>query len=113
MKLTAAIGLPQVSAPKTLRHLFATALQEANVDPMIRSQLMGHAAAGDARGKGPLGMTGVYTHASPATIRRQLEDALRLRPALGVLRRWLERRLKAKEPRSDAERPSEAGEQAA
>jgi integrase len=90
MKLTAAIGMPHVTAPKTLRHLFATALMEGNVDPMIRSQLMGHVASGDARSKGPLGMTGVYTHASPATIRRQMEAALGNRPAVAALRRWLE-----------------------
>jgi integrase len=40
MKLTKAIGLPHVTAPKTLRHLFATRLQEANVDPLIRNELM-------------------------------------------------------------------------
>jgi hypothetical protein len=29
-----------------LRHLFATALQEANVDPLVRNLLLGHAPAG-------------------------------------------------------------------
>lgn len=92
MKRTTAIGLAPVTAPKTLRHLFATALQEANVDPLIRNQLMGHLPFHDAKGKGPLGMTGVYTHASPATVRRQLQGAQENRPAMAVLRAWLEAR---------------------
>jgi integrase len=92
MKLTKEIGLPHVTAPKTLRHMFATALQAVNVDPLIRNELMGHVAAGEA--KGPLGMTAVYSHASPTTIRHQLEEALRGRPGLEVIRRWLEVRRK-------------------
>src|SRR5687767_6855191 len=60
--------------------------------PLIRNELMGHLPAGEARGKGPLGMTGVYTHASPATVRCQLEGALVERAAMEVLRRWLEAR---------------------
>jgi len=92
MKLTCSIGLPQLTAPKTLRHLFATNLQEVNIDPLIRNQLMGHVAAGEGRSSGPLGMTGIYSHASPATIRRQMTEAMQGRPAMDVLRRWLERR---------------------
>ena len=49
MRLTRAVGLPGCTAPKVLRHLFATALQEGRVDPLIRNELMGHVAAGDAR----------------------------------------------------------------
>ncbi len=92
MKLTGAIGLPQVTAPKTLRHLFATRLQESNVDPLIRNQLMGHTPAGDAKGRGPLGMTAVYSHAGPETIRQQLEAATLRRPALQVIGKWLKAR---------------------
>lgn len=92
MKLTRAIGLPHVTAPKTLRHLFATRLQECNVDPLIRNQLMGHAAIGDARARGPLGMTGVYSHAGPETVRRQLAEATVCRPAIEVIRTWLDAR---------------------
>jgi integrase len=92
MKLTRAIGLPQVTAPKSLRHLFATRLQEANVDPLIRNQLMGHVPGGDAKGRGPLGMTAVYSHAGPETVRRQLESAVSGGPAVHVLREWLKGR---------------------
>jgi integrase len=86
MRITRRLGLPQLTATKTLRHQFATALQEANVDPLIRNQLMGHVPADDTRGKGPLGMTAVYSHASPATIHRQLIEALGGRPAVEFLR---------------------------
>jgi hypothetical protein len=40
--LTSRIALGHVTAPKTLRHTFATILQDANVDPLIRNELMGH-----------------------------------------------------------------------
>jgi hypothetical protein len=59
-----------------LRHTFATILQDANVDPLIRNELMGHVPAiSPAPGAG-LGMTAVYTHTRPETKRRQLENAL-------------------------------------
>ncbi len=95
MRLTKRVGLPDVTAPKTLRHMFATLLQDANVDPLIRNQLMGHAASGTGTAGGGLGMTGVYTHTRPETLRRQLEDALRNRPAVRVARRWLASRVRA------------------
>src|SRR5262249_17944063 len=47
LRLTTAIGLPACTAPKMLRHLFATALQEGRVDPLIRNELMGHVAVGE------------------------------------------------------------------
>jgi hypothetical protein len=71
------------------RHLFATALQEGNVDPLIRNELMGHVAAGDRTAGHGLAMTAVYTHTRPATRRKQLELALESRPALAVARAWL------------------------
>jgi integrase len=89
MRLTRQIGLPEVTAPKTLRHMFATCLQDANVDPLIRSQLMGHTPAGVGSLKDGLGMTGVYTHTRPQTLRRQLEEALREHPAADAARQWL------------------------
>jgi len=93
MRLTQSIGLPQLTAPKTLRHLFATALQDTNVDPLIRNELMGHVSADGSRGSGGgLAMTGVYTHSRPETVRRQLEAALRDRPAAAFAREWLARR---------------------
>jgi integrase len=89
MRLTEAMGLPAVTAPKLLRHQFATCLQDANVDPLIRNELMGH-TPGSAKSSG-LGMTAAYTHTRPETRREQLESALGRRPAIQVARRWLER----------------------
>jgi hypothetical protein len=89
MKVTAKIGLSCVTMPKVLRHLFATSLQDGNVDPLIRNQLMGHtfAVAG-----GGLGMTAVYTHSRPETVRRQLETALAVRPAVLEAAAWMQAR---------------------
>lgn len=84
MRLTHVASDPGVSAPKTLRHGFATRLQDANVDPLIRNRLMGHAPANG----GGLGMTATYTHCRPQTVRRQLESALRDHPALVASARW-------------------------
>jgi hypothetical protein len=58
------IELPECTAPKSLRRLFATALQEGRVDPAIRNELMGHAAAGERRAGHGLGMDGGL-HACP------------------------------------------------
>jgi hypothetical protein len=89
--LTGHIGLAHITAPKTLRHTFATILQDANVDPLIRNELMGH-APGLASGAGAgLGMTAVYTHTRPETKRRQLENALANRPAVAAAQAWLQR----------------------
>lgn len=92
MRLTREIGLPSCTAPKLLRHQFATALQEGRVDPLIRNQLMGHAAAGERNAGYGLGMTAVYTHSRPEISRQQLEDALANRPAVAVAKAWLARR---------------------
>jgi site-specific recombinase XerD len=81
MRAARAAGLAGQTAPKMLRHQFATALQEGRVDPLVRNLLMGHAAAG-ARSPGHgLGMTAVYTHTRPETVRDQLLAALADRPA--------------------------------
>lgn len=83
------IGRADQTAPKVLRHQFATALQEGRVDPRVRNLPMGHAAAeGRSAGHG-LGMTAVYTHSRPETVRGQLEQALRARPVMDVVRAWL------------------------
>lgn len=37
MRVMSAIGRPEITAPKTLRHTFATTLQDANVDPLVRN----------------------------------------------------------------------------
>jgi integrase len=86
LRVTRAIGLPGATAPKLLRHQFATALQEGRVDPLVRNELMGHSAAST---KGGLGMTAVYTHTRPETRREQLESALRARPGVEAAGRWL------------------------
>jgi len=89
MRLTHRIGVPETTAPKLLRHLFATGLQDANVDPLVRNELMGH-SPGSNRGNGTgLGMTAHYTHTRPETRRKQLESALASRPAVEVARAWL------------------------
>jgi integrase len=84
MQITRSIGAPDITAPKTMRHTFATSLQDANVDPLVRNELMGHAPAYLGMYGGGLGMTAVYTHTRPETKRRQLEAALAERPAIAV-----------------------------
>jgi integrase len=89
MAVTRKIGLREATAPKLLRHLFATCLQDANVDPLIRNELIGHAPMASRRAGGSLGMTAVYTHTRPETRREQLEAALKRRPAMEAARAWL------------------------
>ena len=78
IRIATAIGLVGASCPKSWRHTFATLLQDANVDPLIRQLTMGHAPAGDPRGA--LAMTAVYTHTRPETQKREIERALELWP---------------------------------
>ena len=98
MQITTAINRPDITAPKTLRHTFATILQDANVDPLIRNELMGHAPASvgnltsHRNGSSPgLGMTAIYTHSRPETKRRQLELALEEHHCEMLIAEWLER----------------------
>ncbi len=82
------VGHPEATCPKSWRHSFATLLQDANVDPLIRQQTMGHKPT---NGNG-LGMTANYTHTRDETLREQIERALRrwpdsLRYAVERLRR--------------------------
>jgi integrase len=95
MHLTRGLNFESFTAPKSLRHLFATSLQDANVDPLIRNELMGHSAGGSRKAGSGLGMTAAYTHTRPETRQKQLEGALRTRPALAVAMRWLEKRTKS------------------
>ncbi len=81
MRLTQAIGMPTCTAPKVLRHWFATALQEGQVDPLIRNELMGHVAAGERTPGHGLAMTAVYTHTRPEVRRKQLAGAFAGRPS--------------------------------
>ena len=93
MKVTANMGRAEATCPKLLRHMFATSLQEANVDPLIRQELMGHSPG---RNNGGLGMTAVYTHTREATRRWQLEAAMaRRQAAMEAARRWLANRQEA------------------
>lgn len=76
IEVTRAIGQARATCPKSWRHSFATLLQDANVDPLIRQQTLGHRPT---TGSG-LGMTANYTHTRRETHREQVERALRLWP---------------------------------
>jgi hypothetical protein len=82
MRVTDRVGLSSVTMPTVLRHMFATALQDADVDPLIRNRLMGHAPATSREPSAGLRMTAVYSYCRPETFRRQLESSLAMRPAL-------------------------------
>lgn len=85
-----AAGLTTATCPKSWRHTFATLLQDANVDPLIRQVTLGHSSGRDAGSA--LGMTGVYTHTRPKTLKRQIEEALRQWPqSLALAAEWSER----------------------
>jgi integrase len=71
-------GLPDASCPKSWRHTFATLLQDANVDPLIRQHTLGHSPTFGP--ESALGMTSHYTHTRPETLRREIERAMRLWP---------------------------------
>lgn len=76
VRIMKAIGHPEATCPKSWRHSFATLLQDANVDPLIRQITLGHKPT-DSNG---LGMTGNYTHTRRETQRAQIEGALRRWP---------------------------------
>ncbi|WP_417384565.1 tyrosine-type recombinase/integrase [Gimesia sp.] len=88
IRLTKQIDLPQFTAPKSLRHLFATCLQDGNVDPLIRSELMGHSTSATNGASHGLGMTATYTHSRPETKRKQLANALLIRLAVQIAKTW-------------------------
>ncbi len=92
MRLTRTIEAAQSTAPKILRHLFATTLQDTNVDPLIRCELMGHAIGTSRNSAHGLGMTANYTHTQPETKRRQLNTALECRPSFAQAITWCEQR---------------------
>lgn len=82
-----AIGLSEATCPKSWRHSFATLLQDANVDPLIRQITLGHKPSSPSAGA--LGMTSVYTHTRPETLRREIERALRTWPlSLQLAQQW-------------------------
>jgi len=88
IRLAQRVKISDITTPKTMRHGFATLLQEANVDPMVRMTLMGHAPSYAVNRA--LGMTAWYTHTRPETIREQLLDALSGRPTTAVANEWLD-----------------------
>jgi len=89
IRIARSLNLAGHTAPKVFRHQFATALQEGRVDPLVRNLLMGHAAAGERTEGHGLGMTAIYTHTRPETIREQLVSALCSREALKAIRQRL------------------------
>lgn len=87
IRITKQIGLAEATCPKSWRHTFATLLQEANVDPLVRQITLGH-SPGFGRQQ-VLGMTAVYTHTRPETQRAQIVGTLQLWPeSLKLGDRW-------------------------
>jgi hypothetical protein len=76
IRIMRSIDHPEASCPKSWRHSFATLLQDANVDPLIRQLTLGHRPTT----RDGLGMTAHYTHTRPETQRQQIEAALRRWP---------------------------------
>ena len=69
--------LSAATCPKSWRHTFATLLQDANVDPLIRQLTLGHKPTDRTEG---LGMTSRYSHSRPETQKSSIDRALRLWP---------------------------------
>jgi integrase len=83
----------EASCPKSWRHTFATLLQQANVEVLVRQITLGHKPASPE--DSVLGMTAHYTHTTPELVRSEIERALRLRPqSLALINTWLERHAK-------------------
>lgn len=84
-----AAGLAEATCPKSFRHSFATLLQDANVDLLIRQTTLGHAPAGTSGDA--LGMTSIYTHTRPETQRQEILRAMNLWPSsLQYARQWIQ-----------------------
>jgi integrase len=87
IRTTRLIGHAEATCPKSWRHSFATLLQDANVDPLIRQITLGHTPTV----RTGLGMTANYTHTRPSTQRQQIEEALRRWPrSLELARLFIE-----------------------
>jgi integrase len=63
VRIVQTLGLVHVTCPKSWRHTYATLLQDANVDPLVRQLTLGHRPTSGAG----LGMTARYTHTRPET----------------------------------------------
>ncbi|MEI8196730.1 MAG: tyrosine-type recombinase/integrase [Phycisphaerae bacterium] len=86
------IGI-EATCPKSWRHTFATLLQQANAEVLVRQITLGHKPSSPE--DSVLGMTGNYTHTTPELQRREIERALRLRPqSLALVHTRLEGREK-------------------
>ncbi len=77
IRIAGQLDLAGATCPKSWRHTFATLLQDANVDPLIRQLTLGHTFTGSG---GALGMTSIYTHTRPETQTREIERAMQLWP---------------------------------
>jgi len=86
IRTMAMLGSPDATCPKSWRHSFATLLQDANVDPLIRQITLGHRPTASSSS---LGMTAHYTHTRRDTQKNEIERALRLWPlSLKYANRW-------------------------
>ena len=92
LRITREIGQSHQTAPKVFRHLFATSLQDANVDPLIRCELLGHSTGASSASGNGLGMTANYTHTRLETKRKQLQAALEVRPVVELALHWCDRK---------------------
>jgi hypothetical protein len=79
-------GLGEATCPKSFRHSFATLLQDANVDLLIRQITLGHSSSGTAGDA--LGVTSIYTHTRPETQRQEILRAVRLWPETLKFAEW-------------------------
>lgn len=87
IRIMRSIGHPEATCPKSWRHTFATLLQDANIDPLVRQITLGHAPTTGAG----LGMTATYTHTRPETQRQQIEQALQRWPqSLAIARTFVQ-----------------------
>lgn len=80
-------GLSQATCPKSWRHSFATLLQDANIDPLLRQITLGHKPSGAGS---VLGMTSAYTHSRPETHSREIIRSIALQPqSLELGQQWV------------------------
>ena len=70
MRVTKKMGRPDLTCPKSWRHQLVTAMQEADVDPFARKEIIGHTR---------LETTAIYTHTREATLGKAMEKVAGLR----------------------------------
>jgi integrase len=89
LRIATCCGFLQATCPKSWRHSFATLLQDANIDPLLRQITLGHQPKGS---NGALGMTSIYTHSRAETHKREIVRAISLQPeSLEQAQEWLTR----------------------